>query len=488
MIKKMKKLYILFIPLVLLMSCVKSLDDYNVDIKKPSSASASGLFANGTLRLTSALTSPSVNSNVFRFFVQHWTTTTYLDEPRYNLTARTIPLALWQSIYRDALSDYKAAKTTLEADILMDQDIKKNQLAIIEIMEVYSWSILVTSFGNVPYTEALDITNTQPVYDDASTIYMDLMTRLNTALGNLDVSVEGFSAGDRIYNGDVDSWILFGNSLKLKLGLILSDVNQTVAQTAVSEAASNVISDNSENAMFRYENAPPNNNPLADNLNPLLTSRKDYLSANTLVNKMNDLSDPRRSYYFETVNGNYIGGLYGFNNTYASFSPINSDVYALDAPAALIDHSEVEFYLAEAVERGFITGSASEHYNKGIIASMAFWMGISEVQASTSAEVVSYLARPDVLYATAGANYKQKIGTQAWIAFFNRGHEAWTEWRRLDYPVLNPPTGGNAPAGLSIPVRLIYPPTEPSLNSNYAAAATAMGGDVVTYKLFWDVN
>lgn len=484
----MKKIYILFLPLVFLMSCVKSLDDYNTDVKKPSSASATGLFANATLRLTSALTSPSVNSNVFRFFVQHWTTTTYLDEPRYNLTARTIPLALWQSVYRDALSDYTAAKTNLEADVLMDQNVKKNQIAMIEVMEVYAWSILVTTYGDVPYSEALDITNTKPVYDDQAAIYTDLMARLNVAIGQLDAAHDGFEAGDRIYGGDTGSWILFANSLKLKLGLILSDVNPTVARTAVSEAASNVIANNTQNAMFRYENATPNNNPLSDNLNPLLTSRKDYLSANTLVDKMNALNDPRREAYFVPLNGAYIGGIYGFNNTYANFSPINPAIYALDAPAALMDHSEVEFYLAEAVERGFITGSAAEHYTKGIVASMAFWKGITEDQALASTDVIAYLARPDVLYATATGNYKQKIGTQAWIALFNRGHEAWTEWRRLDYPVLNPPTGGNAPAGLKIPVRLIYPPTESSLNSNYAAAAAKMGGDVVTFKLFWDVN
>ena len=174
------------------------------------------------------------------------------------------------------------------------------------------------------------------------------------------------------------------------------------------------------------------------------------------------------------------------NNTYSSFSHINPELYKFDAKAILMDHSEVEFYLAEAIERGFLTGSAADHYRSGVIASMAWWMGTSEAAAAADASVIAYLAQPGVAYATSGANYKEKIGTQAWIALFNRGFDAWTEWRRLDYPVLLPPTGGNAPAGLSIPVRLIYPPTESSLNANYAEAATAMGGDVVTFKIFWD--
>jgi hypothetical protein len=475
----MKKLFILICPLILLVSCVKNKEDYNLDQKNAVAVPASTLFTGATLNLTNAVTTPSVNSNVFRLYVQHWTTTSYLDEPRYNMTARTIPLALWQSLYRDVLSDLNESKRIINADALLSAAQKSNELAQIEILQVYAWSVLVNTFGNIPYTQALNPDNTQPVYDDAATVYTNLLSRLSTALSTINTSATGFTGADLLYKGSMSSWIKFGNSLKLKLAMVIADVNPTLAGTAVKEAAANVFTANADNASFPYTSSTPTNNPIADNLNPLLTSRKDYIAANTLVDKMNSLNDPRRQYYFAPLNGQYTGGVYGFTNVYTSFSPINPKIYALDFPGLLLDYSEVQFLLAEAVERGFITGSAASYYNNGITASIAYWGG-SATDAST------YLSNTAVAYTTASGSYKQKIGTQKWIALYNRGYDAWTEWRRLDYPVLLPPTGGNAPAGLAIPTRLIYPPTEASLNTNYKAAATAIGGDSPTTKLFWD--
>jgi len=479
----MKKLFIAILPLVLLASCAKDLGDYNVDPKRASVVPAATLFTGATRNLTNALTTPNVNSNVFRFFVQHWTTTTYLDEPRYNLTSRTIPLALWQSLYRDVLSDLHEAKRLIEADkLLTDEAVKNNQLAQIELLEVYAWSVLVNTYGDIPYSEALDIENTQPKYDDAATVYADLLSRLDAALGMLTPGSEGFSGADLLYSGSIANWVKFGNSLKLKMGMVLADANPTAAATAAVEAAPNVFTSNADNAVFPYMSAPPNNNPLADNLNPILTSRKDFVSSKTLVDQMNTLNDPRRGFYFSPMaDGTFVGGAYGFTNTYANYSPINPNTYALDFEALLLDYSEVEFLLAEAVERGFVTGggTAAEHYDNAITASIEYWGG-------TPADAAAYLLQPSVAYATATGDFKQKIGTQKWIALYNRGFDAWTEWRRLDYPALSPPTGGNAPAGLAIPTRLIYPTTEPSLNTNYESGKAATGGDVATFKLFWD--
>jgi hypothetical protein len=87
-------------------------------------------------------------------------------------------------------------------------------------------------------------------------------------------------------------------------------------------------------------------------------------------------------------------------------------------------------------------------------------------------------------FATAPGTWKQKIGTQAWIALYLRGFDAWTSWRRLDYPALVKPPS----AITDIPVRYTYPSNEQNLNQqNYDAASQAIGGDEVTTKLFWDI-
>ena len=102
-----------------------------------------------------------------------------------------------------------------------------------------------------------------------------------------------------------------------------------------------------------------------------------------------------------------------------------------------------------------------------------------------AADVGVYLANPDVTYTTAQGEWRQKIGTQFWLAMYNRGHEGWNIWRKFDFPPLNLP----ALSGNPIPLRHKYPVNEQNLNeSNYSAASNAIGGDTQTTRLFWDVQ
>src|SRR5690606_20502572 len=99
----MKKIFIYLVSMVLLASCVDNLDDFNVDEKKASQVPPGTLFTGAVKNLTDVMTTPNVNTNNYRFYVQHWTSTQYLDEPRYNMTARTIPQNMLQALYRDVL-------------------------------------------------------------------------------------------------------------------------------------------------------------------------------------------------------------------------------------------------------------------------------------------------------------------------------------------------------------------------------------------------
>ena len=479
----MKNLTIFLLVLVLITSCVDSLDDYNIDRKRPSVAPPETFFTSALKQLTDAITTPNVNNNNFRLYVQQWATTTYLQEPRYDMTSRIIPQNLWQSLYKDVLADLRESKRLLDEDQLIPAEDKAATMAQLEIIEVYTWSILVTTFGDIPYSEALDYRNPVPVYDDAATVYADILDRLDNALASFALGGTGFQAADVLYNGDVDQWIKFGNSLKLKLAMLLADVDNNKAKQLAEEAAANSFTSNGDNARFPYLSSPPNNNQLSANLNPEFSTRQDYVIAGAFADALNDRNDPRRPFYFTTVNGQYKGGNYGFANAYADFSHVSDKVIAPDFEALLLDYSEVEFLLAEAAERGFaVDGTAEEHYNKAVEASILYWGG-------TGSDVTAYLAQSNVNYTTAAGTYKEKIGIQTWIALYNRGIEAWTGWRKFDFPAILPPTGGSVPVGLTIPVRLIYPINEQTLNGeNREAAATSIGGDLASTKLFWDVN
>ena len=257
-------------------------------------------------------------------------------------------------------------------------------------------------------------------------------------------------------------------------------------------AAAGVISSNAENASIHYLDATPNTNPLWVDL--VASGRQDFIGANTLVDAMNALNDPRRLAYFQhnlddpnTPEVEFAGGEYDINSIFSQYSNVSkgdvpSDFALLEPtfPGTLMSYAEVEFLLAEAVERGYaVGGTAEEHYNNAIRASFEEW-GLS------SADADAYLAQPAVAYATAAGPWQQKIGTQAWIALYNRGYEAWHSYRRLDYPVLVAPPDAESPI---VPVRMTYPIVEQTLNPDqYDAAAAAIGGDLLTTKLFFDVH
>ncbi|AWW30480.1 SusD/RagB family nutrient-binding outer membrane lipoprotein [Echinicola strongylocentroti] len=480
----MKKINItlIFCFLILVSSCVNSLDDYNVDQKNATAVPAVTLFTNAVKELSDALMTPNVNVNNYRFYAQHWTSTQYLDEPRYNMTSRLIPQNMWDRLYRNTLMDLQESKRVLSADNLLAEDIKNNQMAQIGIMEVYAWSVVVNTFGNAPYTEALNPDITLPKYDDAQTIYNDILSRLDQSLDMITVDADGFDDGDLFYEGDMAKWLKFGNSLKLKLAMVIADSDAAQAQTLVEEAATNVFTSNEDNAAFPYMGAEPNNNPVSSNVKGQYSTREDYVAASTLVDAMNDRNDPRRIQYFSQVDGEFIGGEYGFANSYSDFSTVSEKIANPTQEGVLLDYAETSFLLAEAAERGYnVSGTAEEHYTNAVTASITYWGG-------TAADANAYLAQSSVDYSSASGDWKEVIGTQKWIALYNRGYDAWLEWRRLDAPNLQPPQVEGASA-LVIPLRLIYPVNEQTLNgANRAEAAEAIGGDEGKTALFWDVN
>jgi hypothetical protein len=418
---------------------------------------------------------------------QYWTECTYIDEANYDIINRSIPDNTFQHYYvgNDAtneggfLKDFKEAAALIGATTPtspVGEKEKANKLAIIELLTVYAYQNLVDIFGDIPYSEALDIDNIAPKYDDAATIYQNLIARIDAALAKLDVTQGSFGAADQIYGGDVALWKRFANSLKLKIGITLADANAALAKTTVEAASSGVFTSSDDDALFPFMTAT-HTNPMYEDI--IQSGRNDFVPANTIVGIMNTLSDPRRPFYFTKFGNVYLGGRYGYESPYSLYSHIPDAISAAGFQGILLTYDEVLFYKAEAAARGFnVGGTVDALYNAAITASILSWGG-------TDAEATAYLAQPSVAYATATGTYKQKIGTQAWIAFYTRGLEGYTEWRRMDYPVFN--IGSLITTYAEIPVRFTYPVNEQTLNkANYTSAATAIGGDKISTKIFWD--
>jgi len=493
----MKKVLILLGVFLLSVSCNNDLTDMNVDPINPSKVPAAALLGNAEKNLVDYMTSTNVNTNVFRLFAQHWTETTYLDESKYDILQRNVPDITWRTLYRDVLRDLKEAHDITAAETTVtpaELNAKNNRLAVIEMLSVYTYTVLVDVFGDVPYSEALDpLTHPSPKYDDAETIYTNLFARLNAALANVTDTSGSFGASDFIYGGNMANWAKFGNSLKLRMAITVADVPSmaTLAQTSAEEAVTaGVISSAAENATLQYLSTQPNTNPLYEDL--VSSGRYDFIAAEPLVDYMNSTNDPRRPFYFIPVGDGtqFIGGPYAQGGDFGDFSspgdPTGGPTTVLLDPTLegiLLSYTEVEFYLAEAAERGWaVGGTAQSHYDNAITASILYWGG-------SSLDALAYLAQPSVNYLTATGTWQEKLGTQEWVAFYNRGFEAWTSWRRLDFPTLVAPANAASAAEGEIPKRFTYPVLEQTLNgTNYASAGSAIGGDKLKTHVFWDVN
>lgn len=472
----MKKILLIALSIFLVNCSNEDYEELNRDPNNPTEVEAGQLFAASTKTLFDLIESTNVNRNVFRLFAQYWTQTTYTDESNYDLVERNIPRYHWNTIYRNVLFDLKDAKAGVGKDAY--------KLAQIEVLEVYAWQILVDAFGDVPYTEALKSKDGSylPKYDDDAAIYKDLLSRLESAITSLSGSSgSGFSGFDILYNGDRSAWSKFANSLKLKLGIRLADVDAATAKTAVETAVTaGVFTANSDNAKLTYEGSPPNTNPLWVDL--VQSNRNDFVPANTLVDYMNALNDPRSDIFFDPsskVGGVYKGGTYGEQSSYGAHSHLGAQLLAPNFRGVIMDFSEVSFNLAEAAERSWTTGDTAEnHYKAAITANFIDW-GLSESDATV------YLAKAEVAYTTATGTWKEKIGKQYWLAMYNRGFEGWYVYRKFDAPKLNEAATAKEP----VPKRYTYPLSEQSLNATNWKAATNDGEkDKKSESVFWDKN
>lgn len=389
----MKKYIVTIIALATLWSCQtdEQYEDLNRDPKNPTEVSADFLFTSATISLGDQMASPNVNVNIFRFVAQYLTATTYLDEPNYDLNNRGITDEQWSILYRNVIFNLNDAKTFVEEDEALSAEEKAARIAQIEVIEVYAWQILVDTFGDIPYSEALgEEENTSPEYDDAATIYEDLISRLGAASQDLGEG-QGFISADKVYEGDMSKWEKFANSLQLRLGMRLSDVNPSLSQETAEEAYTRgVFESNDDNAIIVYQQAPPNTNPLWEDL--VQSGRSDYVTANTIVDVMNNLQDPRRMTYFDNNLDEYVGGTYGGSNSFQNYTHIGPDFRDPTHPGILMDYAEVKFHLTEAAEKDYAVGpSAEEHYEDAITASIEYWGGVLKKKPKNILSNLKYL-------------------------------------------------------------------------------------------------
>ena len=490
--------------------CTKDFEEINTNPNNPGidQAAPNMLLTNAIESMTDRVHEIFLGHEMGSCWVQHMAKVQYPDEDRY-VPRMSVINNTWSSFY--GFSGYDI-QTIYNIGVTRKNDSYK---AVALILKSYVISVLTDEFGDVPYTEAWlgsDATKPilSPVYDTQESIYAALIANLveaNTLLKEDGAAIEG----DILYGNDLMLWKKFANSLQLRLLMRRSDrVNPTAAITAIvkNPATSPIFESNADNAALAYLGSAPNNNPINENRK----TRDDHRVSKTIIDIMwtnHPNMDYRVAVYanLPSAGGWWVGLPNGMTSTDAAnykgngltkTSKIGSYFSAATAPGMLMSYAEVQFILAEAVQRGFVTGApntAEEYYIEGVTGSYYQYAdAIVDNPAILALGIPEGTTIDDLVadyfdtYATFDpANALEQIYTEKWLAMFDQGLQAAFEWRRTGFPVLTPSVAGQN--GGKIPVRAYYPSDESGRNpTNLAAAITHQGADDLNTRVWWDTK
>lgn len=415
----------------------------------------------------------------------------------------------WQRYYRSVIRNtYDVISTT------KNLPARSNLYNMARILQSYSFLVLTDTYGDIPYSEAGKGYTDQlifPKYDAQQTVYAGIIKELTEATAALDAS-KNIESADVLYGGNVSLWKKFGNSILLRAGMRLTKIDLSQAQSIVQKAfQAGIMEINSDNAFIKHD--ANYLNALGQTLNSTESSNI-YLGA-PFVTYLQQTNDPRLKSialrYVGAKSGNdqtlsrattdptqQIGMPFGFDNgsivsevaksklaSFYDYSQVDRTRMAkTTSPMFLVTAAQTQLLLAEAAQRGWITGTSAEtFFNRGVKLHME-QMALHDANSAVSATAIDTYqkANPFVV-----ANALEQINTQYWVASFLNGPEAFANFRRSGFPNLAPnPFPGKSIKGSFIR-RLTYPNSEISVNNKLVGEAIArMGADDLDTRVWWD--
>lgn len=410
----------------------------------------------------------------------------YQSEFEYTVNS-TFYGTLWNYQYQNTLKQYHALDVA-------DPNYEY-YAAISKIMKSFHFQILVDTYGDIPYFEALQRgNNPTPAFDDGLVVYEDLIVQLDNAIAmidaganNPDVLTPGID--DIMYNGDMEQWKKFANTVKLRILVRQSDMAGREGYISTEFAK---IANQGSGFITSNATANPGYTDQEDQQNPFwgyygrttageLVNNFFATSATPFVlDKLMEFNDPRIDYIYEEPATGHLGVEQGLANYplpvgtlgEANVSNIGDGLLkGPDQDSVIFSLAEAEFLQAEAAIKSYLS-NAQLHYEAGITASFNY-LGAPGAAA--------YYSQPINLVGWASSpNKLEAIITQKWIA--SNGLDAiqsWYDFSRTGYP-------SGLPISLSSPeptrpVRLAYPAEEIAGNGANVPAQP----DVFTDKIFW---
>lgn len=368
-------------------------------------------------------------------FAQAFGTSNYVDYSQFQMSATRSSTA-YSQMMRGALKNLETIRT------LSSESEEWGTYLAATTLRAFAFQALVDCYGSVPFTEAFDVANPTPHYDEGSAIYAALIAELDEALDK--ASATGHVATNFLLGTSASDWIKFANTMKLKLLSRESGVASVDAQIGALISEDNMItSDVAYEGFWSNESGQMNpywSEEFATNFGSTqINVVANVAIINTMLQKDSEGSviyaDPRLVTFFETNgSGNYTGGISGTNfSTSDSYKSTYwcRPVASYDMPLYLITVAEKEFFISEYYARQGNHDQAAEHYAAAIEASFAT-AGVDG--AEENLEFFPYDS----------SNYKKSIGVAKWVALAGvNNYESWCELRRLRYPAFGSVKGSD---------------------------------------------
>ncbi|MDB4050048.1 SusD/RagB family nutrient-binding outer membrane lipoprotein [Flavobacteriaceae bacterium] len=487
--KYISKIKVLILSIFFLGACTGDFEEINIDENLPTTANSGTLLPstifdglNPHLNLQFELTNQLMQYKVYRNNNQ---------SDRYDLVSgAAIFDGFWEAAYKVMLDNNESIVYAQEKGLNAYE-------AAAKILNAFYGASLTELWIDVPFSEASKgvSASIQPAYDKQEDVYAKVLMLLEEANTLLAADTKGFvMKGDILFGGDVMKWRKMANSLHLRYLLRLSNQGSINASTKINAIVSNpstypIIDSNDEAAIYDFSGVEPNSSDfsLKTALSGLSPSAR-FVSVLDGVDASDDADDDPRLPFFATKppaapNGPFVGVLSGTTREEAQGTGGNAELYASQFTSkfqenrglldfVFISNAEVQFILAEARLKNWITTSTSKsYYETGIAANLAYW---------NITMPVDFLTRADVVW----DDTLDTLMNQKWIAmFFNNTLEAWGDNKRTGLPNLIPGPLATTVTGGLIPTRVFYPTLEQSVNSaNYSAASSSIGGDKITSK------
>jgi hypothetical protein len=540
-------------------SCTKDFDKVNTNpttIAKPGPAELPFLFSKAQSTATQNMWNYQVSQNLFADqYAQYFgCRATYFASDRLFIVMNWVSAA-FDPMYTDVVPQLQTIMNTYDpasvgANGLPDYTkFATPESAIASVMWVQAFHQVTDYWGPIPYFKA-GITTGSTAYDPQNLIYDDFLKRLasSAAILTANAGKNAFGSFDLIYKGNVDNWLKFTNTLRLRLALRISNVDpdraKTEAEAAVAGGVMTVSPDHDALIQRNYVKGGDGNGL------SIMSPWDEFRMSASMASALNGYNDPRIGVYFQPAlatgtfrglrNGlsvadlglashapdqlSHVGPRWSdFIATGAPGSPMTKSPNAdgggqgLSTPSNVMHAAEAYFLRAEGALLGWnMGGTAQALYESGIKASMNQW-GIADATvinnyitstktpippkdditiggvASTSPAVNSI----QIAWMAGGTvtQHKQQVAMQKWLALFPNGMEAWADYRRQHtnlplYPVANSQNPDILDPTTAYIRRIPFLSQELLRNQEgVGSGVIGLGGpDKVTTKLWWDTN